>query len=214
VIEPTDEMIAAFERDGTGGWGDITDTRAGLAAVLAIVERDRKARIAEAAAAQRPTQEMLDAYADVSPSGQVSVWGVMAVLAIVERDRAAEMAEFRALFQLQWTRSRDADARWRAEDPEARANVWPDLGVLLKWLMDDADQARAELAIVGRDRCMERRGHVYHPLARKWPSGRGGSHPHYCVSCSDGEVQGPGCDSCRSTGMDQTPWPRCEECRS
>jgi hypothetical protein len=40
VIEPTDEMIAAFERDGTGGWGDITDTRAGLAAVLAIVERD------------------------------------------------------------------------------------------------------------------------------------------------------------------------------
>jgi len=40
VIEPTDEMIAAFEREGTGGWGDITDTRAGLAAVLAVVERD------------------------------------------------------------------------------------------------------------------------------------------------------------------------------
>ena len=45
MIEPTDEMIAAFERDGTGGWGDITDTRAGLAAVLAIVERDLLARV-------------------------------------------------------------------------------------------------------------------------------------------------------------------------
>jgi len=47
VIEPTDEMIAAFERDGTGGWGDITDTRAGLVVVLAIVERDRAAELAE-----------------------------------------------------------------------------------------------------------------------------------------------------------------------
>lgn len=40
MIEPTDEMIAAFEAQGTGGYGDITDTRAGLAAVFAIVERD------------------------------------------------------------------------------------------------------------------------------------------------------------------------------
>jgi hypothetical protein len=71
----------------------------------------------------------------------------------------------------------------------------------------------AVLAIVERDRCMERRGHVWHPLARTWPSRRGGSHPHYCVSCSDGEEQGPGCINCRSTGMDQSPWPDCEQCR-
>ncbi len=64
-----------------------------------------------------------------------------AVLAIVERDQATELTDLRALFQLQWTRSREADARWRAEDPEARANITPDLGVLLRWLMDSADQA-------------------------------------------------------------------------
>lgn len=73
---------------------------------------------------------------------------------------------------------------------------------------------RSVLAIVERDRCMERRGHVYHPLARpQWPSGRGGQHPHYCVSCSDGETAGPGCGNCRQTGMDQTPWPSCEGCK-
>lgn len=48
MIEPTDEMVTAFEREGTGGWGDITDTRAGLAAVLAIVERDRAAEVEKA----------------------------------------------------------------------------------------------------------------------------------------------------------------------
>jgi hypothetical protein len=85
----------------------------------------------------------------------------------------------------------------------------------------------AVLAIVARDRCMEASGHD-DPLRhvepsvedwdwappKGWPSGRGGSHPHYCVSCSDGETQGPGCLNCRQTGMDQTPWPRCEGCRS
>lgn len=44
---------------------------------------------------------------------------------------------------LQWKRSREAVERWRAEDPEARALVIPDLGALLQWLMDDADRARA-----------------------------------------------------------------------
>jgi hypothetical protein len=40
TIKPTDEMVAAFEREGTGGYGDITDTRAGLAAAFAILARD------------------------------------------------------------------------------------------------------------------------------------------------------------------------------
>lgn len=64
--------------------------------------------------------------------------GLAAVLAIAERERAelpAEVAEVRALFDLQWTRSRQADAMWQAEDPENRANTWPDLGALLTWLM-------------------------------------------------------------------------------
>jgi hypothetical protein len=103
-----------------------------------------------------PTVEMRRAAYDamppevrIAPAALDEV--LAAVLALAERDQAAELTELRALFQLQWTRSREADARWRAEDPEARANVWPDLGVLLKWLMDDADQARAELAIATRD---------------------------------------------------------------
>lgn len=37
MIEPTDEMVAAFEREGTDGDGNIVDTRAGLAAAM----RDR-----------------------------------------------------------------------------------------------------------------------------------------------------------------------------
>lgn len=76
----------------------------------------------------------------------------------------------------------------------------------------------AVLAIVDRDRCLERRGHVWHPLDKgsspAWATGRGGSHPHYCVSCSeDGRASGPGCINCRQTGFDQSPWPDCEQCR-
>lgn len=70
----------------------------------------------------------------------------------------------------------------------------------------------AVLAIVERDWNMQPRPDGSHLHRREWPSGRGGKHPHFCVSCSDGEVPGPGCDNCRSTGMDQTPWPTCEEC--
>jgi hypothetical protein len=54
-----------------------------------------------------------------------------------------EVAEMRALFDMQWKRMGEATARWRAEDPEARALIMPDLGALLQWLMDDADRARA-----------------------------------------------------------------------
>jgi hypothetical protein len=99
-----------------------------------------------------PTIGMVNAFFDALPALRATPdvradvrAGLAAVLPLVERDQAAELADLRALFELQWTRSREADARWRAEDPEARANVWPDLGVLLKWLMDDADQQRAAL---------------------------------------------------------------------
>jgi hypothetical protein len=72
----------------------------------------------------------------------------------------------------------------------------------------------AVLAIVERDRCMQPRGHAQHVPRQPRPDGRGSSHPHFCVTCSDGEAAGRGCINCRLTGMDQTPWPRCEECRS
>lgn len=49
-----------------------------------------------------------------------------------------EVAELRAIFDLGYRRSEEATALWRAEDPEARAGVHPDLGALLAWLMDRA----------------------------------------------------------------------------
>lgn len=51
-----------------------------------------------------------------------------------------EVAELRAIFDLGYRRSEEATALWRAEDPEARAGVHPDLGALLTWLMDRAGQ--------------------------------------------------------------------------
>lgn len=85
-----------------------------------------------------PTEEMMQAFRSELGDGNGYRAALAAVLAIVERERAellAEVAELRALFDLQWTRSRQADAMWQAEDPEKRANVWPDLGALLTWLM-------------------------------------------------------------------------------
>lgn len=59
----------------------------------------------------------------------------------------AEAADLRELFALQCTRMDEATARWRAEDPEARALMMPDLGALLTWLMAAADRGRAEVAV-------------------------------------------------------------------
>lgn len=58
------------------------------------------------------------------------------------RDDLLELADLRVLFQMQHDRMAEATQRWRAEAPEARALTLPDLGALLRWLMDDADQAR------------------------------------------------------------------------
>lgn len=62
---------------------------------------------------------------------------VLALIRAAESMRD-ELVDTRHLFELQWTRSREADAAWRAEDPAARALVMPDLGVLLAWLMAKA----------------------------------------------------------------------------
>jgi hypothetical protein len=59
-----------------------------------------------------------------------------------------ENADLRALFEMQWRRMGEATDRWRAEDPEARALVMPDLGDLLQWLMGDADRLRTTLGAI------------------------------------------------------------------
>jgi hypothetical protein len=95
-----------------------------------------------------PTEEMRQAFLDAGTlrgyGGQLEDLdaGLRAVLEIAERDTAQELIELRSLFALQWERMREATERWRAEDPEGRALIMPDLGALLRWLMDDADRAR------------------------------------------------------------------------
>jgi hypothetical protein len=67
---------------------------------------------------------------------------VLALIRAAEAMREEE-AETRLLFDMQWKRMGEATERWRAEDPQARARIMPGLDGLLKWLMDDADRARA-----------------------------------------------------------------------
>jgi len=62
----------------------------------------------------------------------------------------AALDERDALFDLQWRRSREADKLWQAAHPD-RADVWPDLGELLGWLMsrmvtDELREAAKEAA--------------------------------------------------------------------
>jgi hypothetical protein len=73
----------------------------------------------------------------------------------------------------------------------------------------------AVLALVERDYRIEPRPpwDEFGPLAKSKP-GRGVNHPHYCLSCSNGETKGPGCMNCRQTGFDQTPRPTCGGCAS
>ena len=52
------------------------------------------------------------------------------------RTLRSQLKDYDALFTLQFTRMTEATALWRAEDPEARKMIMPDLGELLKWLMD------------------------------------------------------------------------------
>lgn len=51
---------------------------------------------------------------------------------------ADELAEYKQLFEVQYRRMAEATELWRAEDPQARALIQPDLGDLLAWLMDKA----------------------------------------------------------------------------
>jgi hypothetical protein len=53
----------------------------------------------------------------------------------------AKLKDYEQLFDLQWSRSQQADALWRAEAPADRANVMPDLGDLLEWLIERGDSS-------------------------------------------------------------------------
>lgn len=70
----------------------------------------------------------------------------------VERERLVrENADLHALFDMQWERMGEATARWRAEDPDTRAWIMPDLGALLEWLMTEIDKARVAALTAGND---------------------------------------------------------------
>lgn len=57
--------------------------------------------------------------------------------AALRRAEKAEQdnAEYQSTFNLQWTRSREADAMWKSHHPESKADI-PDLGDLLQWMME------------------------------------------------------------------------------
>lgn len=51
-------------------------------------------------------------------------------------DLRKEVEGLTAIFELGYTRCEEASALWRAEDPETRALVQPDLGNLIQWLTE------------------------------------------------------------------------------
>lgn len=117
----------------------------------------------------------------------------------------AELHDLRALFALQQTRMEAATARWRAEDPEARALTLPDLGALLRWLMDDADRARGVTAPPITGRC--------DPHGIRWCGTcrpLGDTAPHPCCQfhdadsapCAPDDLGGYCCDACPTLAGD------------
>lgn len=96
--------------------------------------------------------------------------GLAAVLAIVERDQPTAKAA-----PGEDTCGKPEPAGRRTCERRARHDVciaWVPGGGVDAWVPDydgmayEIEQLRAKLAIVERDRCMEPRGHVWHPLAR------------------------------------------------
>ena len=72
-------------------------------------------------------------------------------------DAARHAAELQSLFDLQWTRSQEADEMWRKAHPENKHTI-PDLGELLEWLMAEARQSqpRDEIVRETAERCANR----------------------------------------------------------
>lgn len=74
------------------------------------------------------------------PPTREQIW----TMRLIEATRAAQRdaAEMQAIFDLQWHRMQDATTRWQAAHPD-RADVLPDLGDLLAWLLTFAPAADA-----------------------------------------------------------------------
>lgn len=101
------------------------------------------------------TIDQLAARMHWNPDDVARLRRLRAAVTAFDLNTAAELADLKVLFELQRTRMGEATARWRAEDPQARARIMPDLGDLLRWLMDDADQARAEVHTLTRSESLE-----------------------------------------------------------
>ena len=94
-----------------------------------------------------------------------------------ERDQAqTRLAEYQRLFDMQWERSQEADAMWRAAHP-GNELVKPDLGDLLQWLMEQAGDPLALARKRGREamadpvRLAEIEAHLKHIEAKDDPMG-------------------------------------------
>lgn len=107
-----------------------------------------------------PAYNRILALADLQPNDD----GTNLLAALIRRAQDAEShaAELDALFDLQWKRTRQAEAAWRMEAPTERDHVMPDLGALLEWLMD-----RAHLPLGGDEGC--RRGSEGEPRCGRSP---------------------------------------------
>jgi hypothetical protein len=85
-------------------------------------------------------QWLMDGHAELAEvtaelmDGRAELAAVTADLSRTEET----LAQYQQLFALQWNRVQEATKLWRAEDPEKRANITPDLGTLVGWLMERA----------------------------------------------------------------------------
>jgi hypothetical protein len=152
------------------------------------VSDDKTARWADSQAETRPPAVEAFRHAFLLAGGPIGAQdeAIRAGLdaALRESGTAAalsEVADLRALFAMQWDRMAEATARWRAEDPEARALIMPDLGDLLQWLMDDTDRARAGGWYLG------------HCGNEREPDGEVCTADLYAATRTDVQVQCPGC---------------------
>lgn len=60
-------------------------------------------------------------------------------------DLRKKVADYEQLIELQFQRCEEATALWRAQEPEVRKNLMPDLGTLLTWLMHQRGLAVLQL---------------------------------------------------------------------
>lgn len=93
----------------------------------------RKGRVFEMSIEEDPTEDLHDTMYRL---GLQHGWEKANYVRATEAER--ENRELRSLFEIQQMRMQEATAAWRAEWPEERELIMPDLGDLLTWLMEKA----------------------------------------------------------------------------